>query len=362
MNQNTTSYLNVNKCSQDDSLKMILLLVLLFLLHQGYALVPVITVHVGEATTVTCDLPSDEYRGGKLLWYRQTVGHTLELIGTFWKYANLNYGPSYSDSRMTIVVTDKMSNLTILKTVQEDEGMYHCAFPDWSQTVWRGTYLLIKGNTVGTLNYRVVQSLTASDSVRAEEYVTLQCSVLSDFDRTTCSEDLSVFWFRSNTPDPHIMFIDGNKTDRCQKKTDYQTRCVYNFSKDISSSDAGTYYCAVATCGEILFGNATKLEAESTADGEIPVQVITISCLIISLIINIVFICFKTPRAACKQSEAIEGTSSQEISMNLSQQDDHTNENGKDLNYAALHFSAGKARRGKKINVKEDSVYSYIKP
>ncbi|XP_035983129.1 uncharacterized protein LOC118557339 [Fundulus heteroclitus] len=336
---------------------MILLWVTLLLLHQGCALVPVITVHLGEATTFTCDLPEDKYGNGALFWYRQTIGDTLELVVTSVSYTNPTYGPRYTDSRMKISHTKKMSNLTILKTVQEDEGMYHCAFTDWSQTVWQGTYLLIKGNTVGTSNYRVVQSLTASDSLRAEEYVTLQCSVLSNLDRT-CSGD-SMFWFRSNTSDPEIIFIDVNKTDRCQKKTDYQTRCVYNFSKNISSSDAGTYYCAVAACGEILFGNGTKLEAEPTADAEFPVLVITVSCLIISLIINIVFICLKTPRAACKQSK--EGTSSQERRMNLSQQDDHTNEDGWDLNYAALHFSDGKARRGKKNNLTEDSVYSHIK-
>ncbi|XP_035983544.1 uncharacterized protein LOC105922835 [Fundulus heteroclitus] len=337
---------------------MILLWVTLLLLHQGCALVPVITVHLGEATTFTCDLPEDKYGNGALFWYRQTIGDTLELVVTSVSYTNPTYGPRYSDSRMKISHTKKISNLTILKTVQEDEGMYHCAFTDWSQTVWQGTYLLIKGNTVGTSNYRVVQSLTTSDSLRAEEYVTLQCSVLSNFDRT-CSGD-SMFWFRTNTSDPEIIFIDVNKTDRCQKKTDYQTRCVYNFSKNISSSDAGTYYCAVAACGEILFGNGTKLEAGMIlSDGEFPVLVITVSCLIISLIINIVFICLKTPRAACNQSK--EGTSSQERRMNLSQQDDHTNEDGWDLNYAALHFSDGKARRGKKINVTEDSVYSHIK-
>ncbi|KAF3838700.1 hypothetical protein F7725_010468 [Dissostichus mawsoni] len=33
-------------------------------------------------------------------------------------------------------------------------------------------------------------------------------------------------------------------------------------SKNVSSSDAGTYYCAVATCGEILFGHGTKLDIE----------------------------------------------------------------------------------------------------
>uniref|UniRef100_A0A3Q2UQ04 Ig-like domain-containing protein n=1 Tax=Fundulus heteroclitus TaxID=8078 RepID=A0A3Q2UQ04_FUNHE len=295
-----------------------------------------ITVHLGEATTFTCDLPHDKYGSGELFWYRQTIGDTLELVVTFMNYANPTYGPRYTDSRMKISHTETMSNLTILKTVQEDEGMYHCAFTDWTQTVWHGTYLLIKGNGFSKPFYeKVVQSLTTSDSLRAEEYVTLQCSVLSNFDRT-CSED-GIFWFMSNNSDTDIIFVDGNKTDRCQKKTDYQTRCVYNFSKNISSSDAGTYYCAVAACGQILFGNGTKLEAErrmnlSHQDGHS-----------VSKVINLGEWLTLSSMQCNKHFFAVQ------------------NEDGQDLNYAALHFSDGKARRGKKINVTEDSVYSHIK-
>lgn len=175
-------------------------------------------------------------------------------------HANPEYGPGYSQSRVKIVLTDKMSNLTILKTVQEDEGMYHCCFIDWKQNIWQGTYLLIKGNTVGTLNYTVVQSLMVSDSAHPVDYVTLHCSVLTDFENKECSEDPSLFWLRSNKSHPEIIYTNGIRTNRCQKKFGEQTRCVYNFSKTVNSYDAGTYYCAVATCGEILVGHGTKLD------------------------------------------------------------------------------------------------------
>ncbi len=36
--------------------------------------------------------------------------------------------------------------------------------------------------------------------------------------------------------------------------------CVYNlFKSNVSHSDAGIYYCAVAACGEILFGKGAEL-------------------------------------------------------------------------------------------------------
>ncbi|XP_015259459.1 PREDICTED: uncharacterized protein LOC107104062 isoform X1 [Cyprinodon variegatus] len=322
-------------------------------------MVPVMTVYLGEAANFTCDLPDNHDSSGEHFWYKQTTGDTLEVIVKFVNYANPQYGTHYSDSRIKSVITDKMSILTILDTAIEDEGMYHCVFTDWQTNIWHGTYLLIKGNTAGTSNYKVFQKLMEPDSLHPQDYVTLQCSVLSDFESKTCPGEFSVFWFRSDKSPPDIIYTEGYRTNTCQKKIDHQTRCVYNFSKDIRSSDVGTYYCAVATCGEILFGVATKPEV--VTDPVSLVLLIAVSCLIISLIGNIVLICHKTPTAACKQFKEIEGTPSQERLRNLSEQSDQTNGDERDLNYAELHFSAGKARRRKKMNGAEDSVYSYVK-
>ena len=71
-----------------------------------------------------------------------------------------------------------------------------------------------------------------------------------------------MFWFRvgSDKSHPNILYTDGNRRDECEDRSDTQKSCVHHFSKKVSSSDAGTYYCAVATCGEILFGNGAKVE------------------------------------------------------------------------------------------------------
>ena len=124
------------------------------------------------------------------------------------------------------------------------------------------TVLLHTGNSQRTLNYTVVQQPTASDPVRPGDLKTLQCSVLSDSETKTCPGDHSVFWFRvgSDKSHPNILYTDGNRRDECEDRSDTQKSCVHHFSKKVSSSDAGTYYCAVATCGEILFGNGAKVE------------------------------------------------------------------------------------------------------
>uniref|UniRef100_A0A3Q2EGG4 Ig-like domain-containing protein n=1 Tax=Cyprinodon variegatus TaxID=28743 RepID=A0A3Q2EGG4_CYPVA len=293
----------------------------LLCLSNADAMVPVMTVYLGEAANFTCDLPDNHDSSGEHFWYKQTTGDTLEVIVKFVNYANPQYGTHYSDSRIKSVITDKMSILTILDTAIEDEGMYHCVFTDWQTNIWHGTYLLIKGNWHTTKCNTVLHTLNIY-SLHPQDYVTLQCSVLSDFESKTCPGEFSVFWFRSDKSPPDIIYTEGYRTNTCQKKIDHQTRCVYNFSKDIRSSDVGTYYCAVATCGEILFGVATKPE-----------------------VVNF----DRYQNDFCQLHFLIA------ILLPLQNGDE------RDLNYAELHFSAGKARRRKKMNGAEDSVYSYVK-
>ncbi|KAM4555699.1 uncharacterized protein PAE49_014677 [Odontesthes bonariensis] len=263
------------------------------------SLVPVVTVQLGESVTLTCVLPVDTWSTEKLHWYKQSAGDTLKSIVMLWRSFNPTYGPEFSASKLKATCNEKNSTLTIFRTSKEDEGMYHCAVFGYAAVTWSGTYLSLTGNSERTSNYIVVQQPAVPDPAGPGDSVSLQCSVLSDSENKTCSGDLSVFWFRaaSNKSHPHIIFSDGNGRNECDKRAATQRRCVYHFSKSISSSDAGTYYCAVATCGEILFGDGAKPEIEKTSS-EFNMLVIITICFGISVIVNVFFICYKTPRAA----------------------------------------------------------------
>uniref|UniRef100_A0A671Y474 Ig-like domain-containing protein n=1 Tax=Sparus aurata TaxID=8175 RepID=A0A671Y474_SPAAU len=264
------------------------------------------TVQLGEPVTFTCVLPFNELGGKPLCWFKQSVGDDLKLIVTFVKHSKPVFGPEFSASKFDLKVEKRISMLTILRTTEEDEGMYHCAVIDWNDTFWSGTYLSLQGNNP-----------TASDPVRPGDLKTLQCSVLSDSETKTCPGDHSVFWFRvgSDKSHPNILYTDGNRRDECEDRSDTQKSCVHHFSKNISSSDAGTYYCAVATCGEILFGNGAKLRT--------------------GMILY--------PILSHLSAAQVEG--------------------GDDLNYAALHLTGQKASRGrKKKELKtEECVYSQVR-
>ncbi len=100
-----------------------------------------------------------------------------------------------------------------------------------------------------------------SDRLHPGDSVTLQCSVISQI----CAGKYSVYWFRhsSGHSDPGIIYTHDNRSDQCMKRSENGSptqSCVYSLSQtELTTSDAGIYYCAVATCGKIHLGNGTKL-------------------------------------------------------------------------------------------------------
>ncbi|XP_008419157.1 uncharacterized protein LOC103471754 [Poecilia reticulata] len=103
-----------------------------------------------------------------------------------------------------------------------------------------------------------------SSPVYPETRKTLQCSVLSDSEGKPCPADNRVYWFKAGSDHSHpsLLYLQKNSGEECESASpEAQTaqRCFYNFSE---SSDAGTYHCAVAACGQILFGNGAELHYE----------------------------------------------------------------------------------------------------
>ncbi|XP_053180251.1 signal-regulatory protein beta-2-like [Scomber japonicus] len=343
---------------------MIVLWVTLLILHQGYTLIPVIKVQLGEPANLTCAFSDDKFSFKELYWYKQSAGDTLKLIVKFLKSATSDYAPEFPPSRIAVQRDENLIKMTILKTTEEDEGMYHCGVQEWKNITWRGTYLLVKGNSERTSNYTVVQQPTVSDPVHPGDSETLQCSVLSDSGNKTCSGGHSVYWFRtgSNASHPDFIYTDGSSPDECRKKSDLNlSPKSCDFSKKVSSSDAGTYYCAVATCGKILFGNGTKVELVKTTHSLFIGIVILTVCLAVSVVANIVLICNRSLRV-CEQYKGKERTISEAQHDNLHQPIHDITQADDTMNYAALNFSERKAKRGrKKREFFEDSVYSQVK-
>ena len=107
-----------------------------------------------------------------------------------------------------------------------------------------------------------------SASAQLGDPVALQCYITSQ--RTDhsnqCQGEPSVYWFKSGSGPSHpaAIYMNGNRSGECQNSSGPPSApqsCVYTLPKNnVDSSDAGTYYCALAACGEVVFGNGTQLD------------------------------------------------------------------------------------------------------
>ncbi|KAM8746633.1 uncharacterized protein AB9X84_014833 [Acanthopagrus schlegelii] len=77
--------------------------------------------------------------------------------------------------------------------------------------------------------------------------------------------------------------------------------------KSLNLSHAGTYYCAVASCGHILFGNGTKLDFEDDEDSPVLVYFLTgTSAFSITLCVLMAFlVCMTNRRHSCLCAESL---------------------------------------------------------
>ncbi|XP_056294861.1 uncharacterized protein LOC130209324 [Pseudoliparis swirei] len=131
-----------------------------------------------------------------------------------------------------------------------------------------------------------------SDPVRPGDSGTLRCSVLSVSERRTCPGEPSVFWFKAGSDESHpsLIYAQRSNSAACEKSPEAHSpqKCVFSFSKNVSSSDAGTHYCAVATCGQILFGNGPKLNIKETGLGSFRDNTcLLLTCAVLAISVNV---------------------------------------------------------------------------
>ncbi|KAI4882372.1 hypothetical protein NFI96_034472 [Prochilodus magdalenae] len=213
----------------------------------------VISAKPGQAVTLNCMFASQSSVDVKM-WYKQRLEHAPLEVGTQLEGKSGMISNKFDRSRYKISRTASGVSLRIEGVTKEDEGMYFCGAAgtktlDFSNS----TFLAVTGQ----LDISVLQT-PAQGPVSPGEPVTLQCTVLSDLR----AADLRVLWFRAAAGQsfPEIIYTHQNSSSRQCEISSSKNCSVYNFSRNIlNHHHTGTYYCAVAACGRIIFGNGTAV-------------------------------------------------------------------------------------------------------
>uniref|UniRef100_A0A8C7LRN4 Ig-like domain-containing protein n=1 Tax=Oncorhynchus mykiss TaxID=8022 RepID=A0A8C7LRN4_ONCMY len=283
---------------------------------------PLLHAHLGDNVILQCFYPD---RNSYISWYKLAVGQKPQLVSTIYKYdGGAQFHTEFKDNpRFTVCVY----NLPKRNLRLSDAGTYYCAVASCGEILFgNGTKLDIDH-----------KSPSQSQSDQPGDSVTLNCTIHTE----TCAGEHSVYWFRHGSGEsrPGIIYTHGDRSDQCEKSPEAGSptqSCVYNLPKrNLSLSDAGTYYCAVASCGEILFGNGTKLDIKE--------PLLLVYCLSSALGLSFIlitvlgFVMYNMNKRKCLQCRD-------------------------SLHYVALNLSNKKNRfRRQRSNMEEETVYSGIR-
>uniref|UniRef100_A0A3B4GVS6 Ig-like domain-containing protein n=1 Tax=Pundamilia nyererei TaxID=303518 RepID=A0A3B4GVS6_9CICH len=247
-------------------------------------------VAVEENVTLNC-IRDRLWHSTNLFWIRLVSQSFPEIVGSTMSYDS----PIIENIHH---ITTKQEPGTFVLHINgaqlSDTAVYYCIkVRQRKMTFLKGTFLQVKGPDPGITG---VTQDSLSNPVHPGDPVTLQCSVVSNSENRTCTEDHSVYWYRAKPEESHpsLIYSHGNNGNYCERSPEAasQQKCVYSFSRNVSSSDTGTYYCAVATCGEILFGNGTKLDIEVVQHWDLQKTNTIVFLLCVALSISLIVIAF----------------------------------------------------------------------
>uniref|UniRef100_A0A8C2WQW8 Ig-like domain-containing protein n=1 Tax=Cyclopterus lumpus TaxID=8103 RepID=A0A8C2WQW8_CYCLU len=303
-------------------------------------------VELGGNVTLWCPV----FREGYFYWYKQTLGHMIQTVATV-TFTGQKLSLQLNNTRFKVTGGKTQYSLTIRNITKEDEATYFCLIGTaYGQSFVNVTFLAVKGKT------HILLADPLTESVQPGDSVTLQCSLVSrnKEDRVQCPGEHSVHWFRSGSGESHPGFIHTH-SDAQEERS-----CDFSLSKTIhNSSDTGTYYCAVATCGEILFGEGTQVDTRSKLEPVVIGLGVLLACCVTAIVLLIFYVNRRRVCEHCKGSPYLITMYYYyryfSYSYNLQDADRDA------VNYAALNFAKRKVPRVKKRESPAECVYSAVR-
>uniref|UniRef100_A0A672QX51 Uncharacterized LOC107603126 n=1 Tax=Sinocyclocheilus grahami TaxID=75366 RepID=A0A672QX51_SINGR len=310
---------------------------------------PLLVAELGSSVILPCS-HSDNFINS-VSWYKHSFGKKPLLIAySEHGSGSVTYQNGFNNTNKYCIRTGTGSfNLTIIHLEEYDFATYYCAVSFLNIIKFGEGTILLHKESDGIRSTTVLQQ-PVSDRLHPGDSVTLQCSVISQI----CAGEYSVYWFRHSSGHsyPGLIYTRDNRSDQCMERSENGSStqsCIFSLSQtELRPSDAGIYYCAVATCGKIHFGNGTKLIIEAlTFLNPVVLTLFTIS--ILSIFVNIFLV--RLIHKNHKKGKYIK------ISLWQNQIRYYYA-----LNYAALSFSKkpNSSKRSSQKTSQEETVYSQI--
>ncbi|KAM3590266.1 uncharacterized protein V6R79_006839 [Siganus canaliculatus] len=295
----------------------------------------------GGTVTLPCSCHGDGL--SVFYWYKQHVGQIPKQVSAVHDYSSKGvFHDEFNNSRFSL----DNRNLKISDLHVSDSATYYCIGSySLHNEFCSGTIVIVEGSGV-TVPALVHQS--TSGSIQSGDSVTLNCTVHTG----TCDGEHSVYWFKhSEESHPGLIYTHGDRNDQCERKDNTHTHtCVYNLPlKDLDVSHAGTYYCAVASCGHILFGNGTKLDFKDKVGS----LVYVLSAALLFVTMALAFSLYKLSRKKSQFTECDAKLSATSVPDTIEQDADS-------LHYAAIKVHTSARSASQRTRARNECVYAAV--
>lgn len=301
--------------------------------------IPLMVANLGDNLTLTCPIAGD--RAGLFFWYKMKIGYMIQIVAKGSHEKNPVLSDEFNNARFTANLGAGYS-LHISDVCKDDEGIYFCQSGSVYEIKMTNATILVVRDPQTLQNLITVKQDPVRETFLAGAKVNLQCSLMSSNQGDTgqCpGEDQcpSVHWFRAGLGESHasMLYTEGNISD-----TDGRS-CDYKLSESL---DEGTYYCAFATCGKILFGSGTRVEIQQQQLHLAVVIVVPLLCCVIVIAVLIMLRKQKESKVCRCHKGVIYANQRELYRADEADSNDFEDEEEARVNYAALNFSLRQKR------------------
>ncbi|XP_053199536.1 uncharacterized protein LOC128383981 [Scomber japonicus] len=311
------------------------------------------TAQVGEHVILQCICQEESVTF--IFWYQQTLGGKPQLISSRMKHqTESEMNPDFKERFQVLAKSgDGTNNLSITNINLLDSATYYCGILEFNAIEFgQGVFLHVK---TSFSNIQAVVHQPPLEPLRSGDTANLSCTVYTE----PYARVQSFYWFRHGVSQPAVMYPREGQCVNISMEEPVKKRCNLYFSiESVNSSNTGIYYCAVASYGEIVFGNGTeiKIAGNSTEVSLLLVYFLstTLAVFIIVLLV-LVFVVHKLKKNLCS---VCKGTVSH---LTFSPASDNVSQDAANLHYAALSLKKNSEQHRQEDNVESVCVYSRVK-
>uniref|UniRef100_A0A3Q4I874 Uncharacterized LOC102797216 n=1 Tax=Neolamprologus brichardi TaxID=32507 RepID=A0A3Q4I874_NEOBR len=306
---------------------------------------------VGDKVTLQCFYEEDAVMS---YWYKQSLGQNPKLVSKFYKHEKSGtfYSEFENNSRFSLDTGNGNNHLIISDIQISDSATYYCiGIYVYDFEFSEGVTVSVEGSGINiqTLLHQS-EPMVPSETIQPGGSA-LNCII----HKHTYDGGHRVYWFQDSTEShPGLIYANGVRSDEYEKRPKIQTHtCFYNLPmKSPNLSDASSY-CAVASCGHILFGDREELHLEHEHS---VVLVYFLSGALIITIILLLILSYAALTINIKMKRQSSGSTNFKLLCYYQGNQDSDN-----LHYAALRDHKVNRSKRQRDNTNTECVYSSVK-